>query len=224
MQSYLEDKADPEDAVNSELARSLRRGKLVDRVSSKHFIQSHIWDKILAETKVELAISKKYVAAVDNFRGALAELLTKRLFRSTAGQLFWIEVFIIRVGDSTDPFAPSLVIRYEDLQQFELLVKMKMIESQVTHNDKMSLQKVFEIYASKEGLKVERDETESLLITQSNLHDIAYFVAQRVFKFSGDLSVSTDLDQLLSENSLSKNYFFKDRYESKMKLNSRVVS
>lgn len=223
IQTYLEDRADPEEAVNLELARTLKRGKLVDRVSSKHFVQSHIWDKILEETRVEMAISKKYVVAVDTFNGAITELLSKNLFKTGKDQLFWIEIYIVQVGKPTDPFAPSLIIRFEDLELYELLVKMKMIESQVTQNDKMSLKKVFEIFALSNRIDVENQGTEPYLVTQSKLHDIAYFVSQRMFKFSADLSISADSSNLLVENGLSKQYFFRDRYESKMKLNSRIV-
>ena len=223
LSEYLSSYSDTDEAINAELGRSTLRGKLIDRIDNTRFIDSHIWDKLVGLMKVEVSISKKYVLAADNYRGALGELLYKNLFRVNAKQTYWLEIHLVKIDEATDPFAPSLTLRYEDLHKYELLIKMKMIEDQVTHNDKMNLKKVFEIYLVYQKDEANIENIESYLLTQSKLYNVAYFVSRRIFKSVGSEGVKPNTDNMRQENTLSRKYYFKDEFESKMKLNSRIV-
>lgn len=221
--AHLGTVADPSEAVTVDLGRSAQRGKLIDRINNSRFIENHIWDKLIGYMKVEVSVSRKYVLSADNFQGTLGELLYKNLFRASAKKTYWLEIYITKISEAVDPFAPSLALRQEDLEKYELLVKMKMIEDRVTHNDKMNLKKVLEIYILNQDQSTDHLESDTNLLTQSKLFNIAYFVAKRIFDSAKDQLLRPEDSTLAQENTLSRKYYFKDKFESKMKLNSRIV-
>ena len=67
-------------------------------------------------------------------------------------------------------------------------------------------------------------KAKSNLITQVKVVDIAHFVSARIFENASKSSIDgyTSANSL-SENQLSRELFFKEHFESKMKTNSKIV-
>ena len=224
-QDYLSTFSNSETLTNKQMSKAALRGKLVDRIDNRSYAEMHVWDKILKHMNLALSNhSRKFAVAIDNFSGAVGECLFKELYRGSHGLLYWTEIYLERTGEPTDPFAPSPVIRFEDLDLFQLVVKLRLISPQVTHNDKMNLRKVFDLYAKDQGLAVDKKLKESYLVTQARLAHIAYFVAQRVTRNAKNVDMVANVDSQDRENTLSKQYFFQEQFERKMKTNSRIVA
>lgn len=223
VEEYLHAYTDPVGATDNQMKKAALRGKLVDRIDNRCFAEMHVWDRILSDMVLHVSPqSKKFAVSIDNFAGATGECLYKNLFRSSQTMTYWLEIYLERTGEITDPFAPSPIIRFEDLDQFQLLIKLKLLEPEVSHNDKMNLRKVFELYAADQGMSIDKKLKESYLVTQARLAHIAYFVAERVSMNAERESVPVEVNGQERENMLSKKYFFEDKFERRMKTNSRI--
>jgi hypothetical protein len=154
---------------------------------------------------------------------SLSESIYRDLIKQPSGGIYWLEIYLLAEGASSDPFSESPSIRYEDLHKYDFLVKLQLLTPQVTHNDKLNLQKIVELYCYLNDIDITKKFTESYIVNQSRLFDIAYFVANRIIEAAKPESLQDNIEKEYYEHSLSEKYFFKDMFETKMKINSKLV-
>ena len=216
--SYFGEEKGVSQNVDGQLSKLSQRGRLIDKTSAQGFVETHIWNRILAGVRIKTTNAGKFVFNLDTYSGPLVEVLFKDLFSTVKNQKYWLEVCLEKVKSSSNPYAPSQTLRFEDLQNFEVLVRLKFLDPQMCHNDKMNLKKVYSLFAESQLNAAQSG------VTQSALRDLGYFVAHTIAASSQNEDLARKLKSEVSENAVSHRYFFKEVFERRMKTNSRMVA
>jgi hypothetical protein len=204
--------------------------------SKKNYIYVRFWQDLLNESKIIMK-NKDMLLKIDTFKGVLKELIWSNLCVGD-GLVFEMDVHFEPKNKkdvhSAQRFEPILLSK---LNKYSLLLKIVFIEKEVYHTDKLDLAELFDVYkdllqekvndvskfSSELGVEGKNRKIEKmylgLLIWLVGIVEISIKDKLRE-RYEGVLN--SEMAYFESEKILSREVIYREKYEKKMKLNSRL--
>ena len=93
----------------------------------------------------------KWIVQINNYSGALREVLTRELTEIGDEKVAWIEIFFEDKKRIRDPFSSFSAIPFEFANEYSVFLRINMFNHSLFHNDRISLQEL--TYLFKDHLK-----------------------------------------------------------------------
>ena len=104
-----------------------------------NFTEIKVWENIVQQ--LEIALSRgKWVFKINNYSGALREVLHRELVEISEDDIAWIEIYFEEKNKVVDPFSSFNSIAYDQAANYSIFLRLNFFNNSLFHNDRISLQ------------------------------------------------------------------------------------